>query len=87
MTKYRREQEEEKEYLCQLYSSDTDTRGFRVPVRIAKKWLLENKSFILRGNVHYLAIKNLGLGICEVRRRPVGRINTFIVNAWDVLSK
>jgi hypothetical protein len=50
---------------------------------VAKKWLLENKSIILGGNVWFLAIKDLGLGICEVRLRPASKRNTYVVKEWE----
>lgn len=58
----------------------------RVPKETAKAWLLENKSIVRGGNVHYLAIMDMGLGVCMVKLRPADKVNTFVVKEWEVHS-
>ena len=60
---------------------DSSVGRVRVPVSFARKLLLENASVIARGSVYYLAIKNLGLGVCEIGIRPKGNVNTFLVES------
>lgn len=57
------------------------TKTFRVPKKIAAEWLLVNKTVITQGNVHYLAIKDLGLGVCEVGLRQKNKLNTYVVTS------
>lgn len=40
----------------------------RVERAIAKQWLLNNQSLTCGGNVFYLFIRDIGLGICEVEK-------------------
>jgi hypothetical protein len=56
----------------------------RVPKACAQKWLLENKSVISKGTVHWLQIKDIGLGICEVALRKDGK-NTLVVKEFEEL--
>lgn len=78
------QRQEEIEYSTDLiHSKGLHIKGIRVPIWVAKEWLLANKSFIQDGNVKYLQIKNLGLGVCEIRTRPVGCRNTYMVNEWE----
>ena len=56
----------------------------RVESKIAKEWLLNNQSVIIHGDIRYLRIKELGLGVCEVRLREIGEINTFVVKTLDI---
>ena len=55
----------------------------RVDRRIAKQWLLDNQSIVLGGNIRYLRIKDLGLGVCEVRLREIGEVGTFMVKTFN----
>ena len=57
--------------------------GVRYDKRHGSRWMLENKSIIRHGTVRYLQIKELGLGVVEVRLRPEGKINTFVVKEWE----
>lgn len=43
----------------------------RVPVKLARKWLLENTSLVCGAYVFYLQICNIGLGVCEVQKAPL----------------
>ena len=58
------------------------TNTLRVKKKIATKWLLENKCVVVDGNVRYLQIRELGLGICEVDLQPIGKVNTFVVKSF-----
>lgn len=53
--------------------------GIRVDKKIAKKWLLENKSLICGGVVFYLQIQDLGLGVCKVTKAPLSIRETKMV--------
>jgi len=55
----------------------------RVDKKVAKKWLLENKSVIFNGSIYFLAIVDLGLGVCAVRLRPLQKRSTQVVKVWD----
>lgn len=44
--------------------------GVRVEKRIAKKWLLENRSRICGGSVFFFEIKKVGLGVYKVVKAP-----------------
>jgi hypothetical protein len=53
--------------------------GVRVNKKIAKKWLLEDKSIVCGGYVFYLKIKNLGMGIYKVTKAPLTVRETLMV--------
>lgn len=53
--------------------------GVRVDQKIAKKWLLENKSLICNGFVYYLQIENLGMGVYKVTKAPLDVRETKLV--------
>jgi hypothetical protein len=53
--------------------------GIRVPMKMARKWLLEDKALICGGLVFHLEIRNLGLGVCEVKRAPLQIGETKVV--------
>lgn len=73
-----------REFLC---GDRCDIEGtFRVPKKIASGWMLENKTVITHGKVHYLAIKDLGLNVCEVGLRPGNKVNTFMVKNLQPFS-
>jgi hypothetical protein len=73
------------ELLVKLAGNDEPFLSkIRVPKAWAQKWLLENKSVISRGNVRWLQIKDIGLGICEVALRPTGG-NSFVVKEFEEL--
>lgn len=55
----------------------------RVPEKIARIWLLENWNHIVGGVVRYIQIKKIGLGVVEIKVRPVGKKNTFVVTLWE----
>lgn len=65
--------------LSFLLGDETDS-SVRVDKKIAKKWLLEDKSIICGGVVFYLEIEDLGLGVCKVTRAPVTVRETKMVN-------
>ena len=59
-----------------LYSNVQD---LRVTKKLAQEWLLMNESIIFKGNVRYLQIKDIGLGICEVQLLPKKFKTTCVV--------
>ena len=59
-----------------LYSNVQD---LRVTKKLAQEWLLMNESIIFKGNVRYLQIKDIGLGICEVQLLPKRFKTTCVV--------
>lgn len=61
-----------------------DTTTMRVEKKVATRWMLGNKCVVKHGNVRYLQIKDLGLGVCEVALRPIGKVNTFVVKTFEV---
>lgn len=61
----------------------TGATSVRVDRKIAKEWLLDNQYVVIRGLVRYLRIKDLGLGVCEVRLREIDEVNTFMVKSLD----
>ena len=48
-----------------------------------QQMLLDNESVIKGGNVYYFAFKHMGLNVYEVKLRPKGKVNTFIVDAFE----
>jgi hypothetical protein len=62
-----------------LLSDIVGGEGVRVDMKTAKKWLMENKSLICGGNVYYLRIENLGLGVCRVTKAPLKVRSTLMV--------
>ena len=73
--------DEENKILYFAYSSEYES--IRVPREIAKNWLLKDKSIIRRGNVRYLQIKDIGLGICEVKLRKDSYKSTVCVTEFE----
>lgn len=49
----------------------------------AKSMLVNNESIIILGEVRYFAIKDLGLGVCEIGLRPPDKINTYVVKTFE----
>lgn len=62
-----------------LRDDAVDGVGVRVNHKIAKKWLVENKGIIAGGNVWFLKIKNLGLGIYKITKAPLNIRETLMV--------
>ena len=56
----------------------------RVMKPVATELLRRNDTLIFNGYVRYFQIKNLGLGVCEIRLRPISKINTFTVKDWEM---
>ena len=58
-------------------------RYARVLKEVAKEFLLRNESTIIGGNVRHYQIKDLGLGVCEIRLLPLGfSAETRVVTDW-----
>jgi hypothetical protein len=56
-----------------------DGIGVRVSSKLARKWLHENKAIICGGNVFYLKIKNLGMGVCKIIKADLKIRETLMV--------
>jgi hypothetical protein len=74
-----------KNYL--INTTETNKYGAIVAVRTNKKialeLLLNNESTVKNGCVRYFQIKDIGLGVYEVKLRESGKINTFKVDSWE----
>lgn len=57
--------------------------GARTTKDVAHELLMENESLIKGGNVWYFAIKHMGLNVYEIKLRPKGKVNTFIVESFE----
>ena len=62
------------------------TSPLRVPKSVATEWMLKNRNLLRGGNRHYLAIKELGLGVCMVKIRPLGKVGTYVVKEFEAHS-
>ena len=62
-----------------LRSEPVDGVGVRVNKKIAKKWLLEDKSIVCDKYVFFLKIKNLGMGVYKVTKAPLTVYETLMV--------
>lgn len=62
---------------------DNPNASIRTNKYTAKSMLLNNESMIILGKVRYFAIKDLGLGVCEIALRPEGKTNTFVVKTFE----
>lgn len=51
---------------------------------VAYELLMENESLIKGGHVWYFAIMHIGLNVYEIKLRPKGKVNTFIVEAFEM---
>ena len=74
-----------KDYL--INTTETNEYGAIVAVRTNKKialeLLLNNESTVKDGCVRYFQIKDIGLGVYEVKLRESGKINTYKVDSWE----
>jgi len=48
-----------------------------------QQMLLDNESVIKGGNVYYFAFKHIGLNVYTVKLRPLGKINSWIVDEFE----
>lgn len=55
----------------------------RITKDIAKEYLFLNKGMIKNGDIYYYAIKHIGLDVYEIKPRPLGKYNTYIVDSWE----
>jgi hypothetical protein len=62
-----------------LRGDAVDGVGVRVSQKIAKQWLLENRAIVCGGNVFFLKIKNLGMGVCNVTKAPLTVRKTLMI--------
>jgi hypothetical protein len=62
-----------------LRGDAVDGVGVRVNKKIAKKWLLEDKSIVCDKYVFFLKIKNLGMGVYKVTKAPLTVYETLMV--------
>ena len=74
-----------KEYL--IDAPELNKYGAVVAVRtnreLATELLLNNTHLIKNGQVRYFQIKDIGLGVYEVKLREAGKVNTFMVTEWE----
>jgi len=66
-----------------LVNRDGTISSARTSKEIASELLLNNESVIKDGCVYYFAMKHMGLNVYEVKLRPKGKVNTFIVDAFE----
>lgn len=69
--------------FCFCFHTTPPTDSIRMKRSEAQSIVLLNKSIVRDGNVRYFQIKDLGLGICEVKLRPIGKVNTFVVKTFE----
>ena len=74
--------EELKSYFIQSpivikYGTITSARTNK---QVVQKMLLENEPFIQGGNVYYFNFRHLGLDVYEVKPRPKGLVNSWVVD-------
>ena len=62
-----------------LRCGPVDGVGVRVDAKTARKWLLENKGVISGGNVFFLKIKKLGMGVYNVTKAPLTVRQTLMI--------
>ncbi len=62
---------------------DNPNASIRTNKYTAKSMLFNNESLIVGDNIRYFAIKDLGLGVCEIMLRPAGKVNTFVVKTFE----
>lgn len=67
-----------------VFVNAADVATMRVSRSEAARVLIDNMCVVKGGNVRYIQIKELGLGVCEMMLRPVGKINTFVVKTFEV---
>lgn len=67
-----------------LVNRDNIISSVRTSKEIVNELLLDNESIIKDGCVYYFAMKHLGLNVYEVKLRPKGKVNTFIVTEFGV---
>lgn len=70
---------ETKEQLHEILLGAPTLEWVRIPQSVARQLLLNNSSLICGGNVFYFLIRNLGLGVCEVCKAPLGAKETRMV--------
>ena len=56
----------------------------RISKEVARDILLNNLSVIRGGNLHFMAIKHIGLDVYEVKLRPQGEHNSIMVDQWEL---
>jgi hypothetical protein len=69
-----------------LIQAEDITTSIRVDKSAAKRWMVEDRSILRYGNRHYLAIKELGLGVCMVKLRPLRKVGTYVVKEFEAHS-
>lgn len=63
-----------------------NVKNLRVSTDLAKEWMLCNSAVIYCGSIHYFQVKDLGLGVWEVRLLPKEFTYTRIVKDWYILD-
>ena len=62
---------------------DGTIASVRTDKATVQQMLLDNESVIKDGNVYYFAFKHIGLSVYNVKLRPLGKINSYIVEAFE----
>lgn len=58
----------------------------RVSKRVAKEWLMHQQTIVYQGTVHYLQMKDVGVGVFEVMRMPLNHWKfTALVKEFSML--
>tara|TARA_B110000503_G_C6908820_1_gene313814 strand:- start:295 stop:600 length:306 start_codon:yes stop_codon:yes gene_type:complete len=62
---------------------DESIASVRTDKATVQQMLLDNESVIKGGNVYYFAFKHIGLNVYTVKLRPLGKINSWIVDEFE----
>jgi len=63
--------------------TDESITSVRTDKKTVQQMLLDNESVIKDGNVYYFAFKHIGLNVYTVKLRPLGKINSWIVDEFE----
>lgn len=55
----------------------------RTDKETAEIFLKDNESVIIGGTVRYFQIKHIGFSVYEIKLRPFGKVNTYVVDTWE----
>lgn len=73
--------------ICELRNSVEKLTSIfescRVGYDTAREILISNKGMMISGNFRYYQIKDLGLNVYGIRLRPVGSVDTVVVEEWE----
>jgi hypothetical protein len=69
--------------FCFCLHSTSPLDSIRILKAEARNILFRDKNVFRDGNIRYFQIKNLGLGVCEIKLRPIGKIGTVLVKTFE----